>query len=59
MDWQFDGDDIIALSRTAFDGARNFHDANYFTFHRIADFRQLTMEDAAPWLGSESATPSP
>jgi len=42
-DWQFDGDDIIAASRTAYDdgqgGAHNFHDANYLTFHRIADFR--------------------
>lgn len=44
MDWQFDGPDIIAVCRTAWDdadsGARNFHDANYLTFHRIADFRQ-------------------
>ena len=42
-DWQFEGDDIIAASRTAYDdgkgGAHNFHDANYLTFHRIADFR--------------------
>lgn len=41
VDWQFDGDDIIALSRTAFDGAHSAHDANYITFHRIAGFRRL------------------
>ena len=42
-DWQFDGDDLVAVSRTAYDdglgGAHNYHDANYLTFHRIADFR--------------------
>lgn len=45
VDWQFEGDDIIFLSRTAFDdvmgGARNNHDANFLTFHRIKDFRKL------------------
>ena len=43
IDWQFEGDDIIFVSRTAFDdgvgGAHRAHDANYLTFHRIADFR--------------------
>lgn len=43
VDWHFDGDDIIAVSRTAFDdsagGAHNQHDANYMTFHRIRSFR--------------------
>ena len=39
LDWQFDGDDIIAVSRTAWDGAHNYHDANYMTFHRFKDFR--------------------
>ncbi len=46
-DWLFDGDDIIAAIRTAYDdglgGAHNAHDANYFTFHRFKDFRRLTM----------------
>jgi hypothetical protein len=45
VDWQFDGRHIIFLSRTAFDddfgGARNYHDANYLTFHRIKNFRKL------------------
>ena len=43
-DWQFVGDDIIFVSRTAYDdglgGASNAHDANYLTFHRITDFRK-------------------
>jgi len=35
------GDDIYFLSRTAFNGARNYHDANYSTFHKIENFRDL------------------
>jgi hypothetical protein len=50
VDWLFDGDDLIAVSRTAYDdgvgGARNAHDANYLTFHRIGKFRTLTPADA-------------
>ena len=49
-DWLFEGRDIIAAVRTAYDdglgGAHNAHDANFLTFHRFADFRQLTMADA-------------
>lgn len=37
----FDADDLIYLCRTAFNGARNFHDANYSTFHRVKNFRKL------------------
>ncbi len=48
IDWQFDGKDIIFLSRTAWDdefgGADNFHNANYLTFHRISKFRKLQKE---------------
>ncbi len=44
VDWQFDGPDIIAVSRTAFDdesgGAHRAHDANYLTFRRIRNFRK-------------------
>lgn len=36
----FDGDDLIFLSRTAFNHAQNFHDNNYLTFHRIPAFRE-------------------
>ena len=50
LDWLFDGNDLIAVSRTAWDGSHSFHDANYLTFHRIANFRRLTIQDsrAAP-----------
>jgi hypothetical protein len=45
VDWDFDGDDIVYASRTAWDdglgGARNYHDANFITFHRLASFRGL------------------
>lgn len=41
VDFEFDGDDIIYLCRTALNGARNFHDANYSVFHRLQNFRDL------------------
>ena len=48
IEWQFDGNDIVYASRTAFhDGflqAKRAHDANFLTFHRIADF------ESASWL---------
>lgn len=36
-----EGDDILFLSRTAFNHAANFHDANYSVFSRIRHFRKL------------------
>lgn len=43
-DWAFDGNDIIAVIRTAYDdaegGADNQHNANYMIFKRIVNFRQ-------------------
>ena len=49
-DWQFDGAEIVAAIRTAYDdglgGARNAHDANYLTFHRFRGFRRLTLADS-------------
>ena len=53
MDWLFEGDDIIAVSRTAFNNANNAHDANYFTFHRIHNFRELTMKGASSYPVTE------
>ncbi len=50
LDWQFDGDDIIAASRTSWDGA-DYHNANLLTFHRFEDFRSLTMADSVPTGG--------
>lgn len=58
LDWQFDGDDIVAVSRTAFDdgegGAHSFHDANFLTFHRFKDFRKMTMRDSVAMPGGEN-----
>lgn len=53
VDWLFDGADIVAVSRTAWDGSHNFHDANYLTFHRFSSFRTRTLADAAPVLREE------
>ena len=43
VDWDFDDEDIVYASRTAYDdgygGANRAHDANFLTFHRIKDFR--------------------
>lgn len=50
VDWLFDGQDIIATCRTAFDdglgGAHNHHDANFLTFHRFTNFRQLQTDES-------------
>lgn len=48
VDWLFEDDDLIVLSRTAYDdglgGAHNNHDANYLTFHRIKKFRKQNKQ---------------
>lgn len=45
VDWQFADEDIIAVSRTAYDdgvgGANSHHNNNFFTFHRIKKFRSI------------------
>lgn len=45
VNWLVEGNDIIALSRTAFDdglsAAADYHNSNYMTFHRIKNFRKL------------------
>ena len=38
VDWLYDAEDIIFVSRTAYNGAHNYHDANHMTFHRIRNF---------------------
>jgi hypothetical protein len=52
LDWLFEGDDMIIASRTAYgegtSAAPRQHDANYLTFHRLTNFRTVTMEDSAP-----------
>lgn len=39
VDFMIEGDDILSLTRTAWNGAANFHDANYSLFTRIRAFR--------------------
>lgn len=43
IDWIIRGDDLLYASRTAGDdgegGAKNYHDSNFITVHRLADFR--------------------
>src|SRR5690606_5703401 len=45
----FDDEDIIFVSRTAYDdgvgGAYRQHDVNYFTFHRIKQFRRYLTDN--------------
>lgn len=53
LDWQLDGDDLVAVARTSWDG-QSFHNANLLTFHRVPHFRTLTMADSSPNL-----TPTP
>lgn len=42
LDWQFDGSDIVADSRTAYPdgvgGANSYHNANYLTFIRVDNY---------------------
>ena len=45
VDFEFEGDDIIYLCRTAANAAHNYHDSNYSTFHWIRDFRGLQPMD--------------
>lgn len=49
LDWQFDGNDIVVASRTAFEdgmgGADNQHNSNFLTFHRVKNFRKYRTPD--------------
>lgn len=40
-DMIIDGDDMLWVQRTAMNNARNFHDSNYITFHRLENFRSM------------------
>jgi hypothetical protein len=48
VDWQIEGNDIIAVIRMAFDdeegGAQSQHNSNYVTFMRFTDFRQALAQ---------------
>lgn len=54
-DWQFEGDDIVLVSRTSWYGAR-YHDANMMTFHRIKNFREVKVADSPADLFPLTAT---
>jgi len=49
LDWFIEGNDIVALSRTAYhDGvekANDCHNANFITFHRFKNFREAKTSD--------------
>lgn len=51
LDWQFDGADLVAVSRTSW-GGQSYHNANFMTFHRVPDFRRRTMADSPPDLAA-------
>jgi len=44
VDWLINGDDIFFVVRTAYNGAHNFHDSNYITFHKLANFREYLYD---------------
>lgn len=61
VDWQFDGDDIVAVSRTSWDGD-TYHNANYLTFHRLKNFRSANRsmnESGRSILSAIRAEPKP
>ncbi len=41
VDWQFDGNDIIYMVRTAYRGAVRYHDSNQMLYCVLKDFRNL------------------
>jgi beta-glucanase (GH16 family) len=53
LDWHFDGNDLIVVSRTAhadgMGGANSAHDANFMTFHRIESFRGDLKDRYQEW----------
>lgn len=65
VDWLFEGADMIVVSRTAYvvgaDVPPKQHDANHLTFHRLKEFRELTLADSAPGArpGEAAWTPAP
>jgi hypothetical protein len=63
VDWLIEGEDLIAVSRTAGDdglgGAHNAHDANFLTFHRIKGFRERTDLLVDPARAASTGNPRP
>lgn len=44
-DFLINGDNLYFVSRTALNGANNYHDANYITFHKLENFRNLLYQN--------------
>jgi len=64
VDWQFDGDDIVAVARSAqpdgLGGAASAHNANFLTFHRFKGAAAASAADAAfstPMASQPGVTP--
>lgn len=55
-DFQFDGNDIIYLVRTAYNGANNFHNSNRITFGRVSDFKQYFTSEPTLTIGQTGKT---
>jgi hypothetical protein len=51
VDWQFEGDDIVSVIRTAYDdergGADSQHNSNYIMFMRFKNFRGMPMPESS------------
>ena len=41
VDWQFDGDDILYLVRTAYRGAVRYHDSNRIIYRVLRNYTAL------------------
>lgn len=49
VDFEIEGNDIIFLCRTAINGADSYHNSNYLTYGRIADFRNPGTLSVEPY----------
>jgi hypothetical protein len=60
VDWQFDGNDLIAAVRTAYDdglgGANSYHNSNFTTFLRVPNFRTLTLTNSYVYSATTNET---
>ena len=43
--WHFDGDDLIYIVRTAYDGAHDYHDSNRITYHVLEDYESTLIPE--------------
>lgn len=54
VDWQLDGNDLIYVVRTAYEGADSYHNSNRITFHRLEHFRDYIDLPKGNWKFDES-----